>query len=232
MIREHWRELGFWRWWWHNRVPTTARLVGALIAVIVFLGGGFLAADRLATASTGLSTGAYTFETTVQKVVTVREHGKTIVKRVPVVRRIAMTPRTVMETRYDTRVITTPGGVRIVERKVVRTVPVIRRRVVTVNGKTRTTTETRLVQTTRTQTQTQTQTQTTVVTNQNTTTLEHTHTETNVRTETQPVTVKQTETQTTTVTVTQTQTQTLPAQTVTSILTVTLPIVTVTVQGP
>ena len=229
MIREHWRELGFWRWWWNNRVPTTARLIGALIAVIVFLGGGFLAADRLATASAGLSTGAYTFETTVEKVVTVREHGKTIVKRVPVVRRIAMTPRTVMETRFDTRVITTPGGIRIVERRVVRTVPVIRRRVVTVNGKTRTTTETRLVQTTRIQTATQTQ--TTVVTNQNTTTLEHTHTETNVRTETQPVTVKQTETQTNTVTVTQTQTQTLPAQTVTNILTVTLPVVTVTIPG-
>ena len=75
--------------------------------VLLVLGGGFLAADRLATASTGLSTGA--FETTVEKVVTVREHGKTIVKSVPVVRRVS-------QTLLDTRVITTPGGVRIVER--------------------------------------------------------------------------------------------------------------------
>src|SRR4051794_16101359 len=107
MIREHWRELGFWRWWWQNRVPTTARLATAFGAVLLFLGGGFLAADRLATASTGLSTGAYTFETTVEKVVTVREHGKTIVKRVPVVRRVSMTPQTVVQTLLDTRVITT-----------------------------------------------------------------------------------------------------------------------------
>ena len=227
MIREHWRELGFWRWWWHNRVPTAARLGSAAVAVLIFLGGGFLAADRLATASTGLSTGAYTFETTVEKVVTVHEHGKTVVKRVPVIRRITMTPQTVVQTVLDTRVITTPGGVRVVERKVVRTVPVISRRVVTVNGKTRTTTETRLIQTTRTQTQTQTQIQTAVVTNQNTTTLEHTHTDT--LTQTQTVTQTQTQTALVTVTQTVTATQTLPAQTVTDILTVTLPGITVTV---
>ena len=225
MIREHWRELGFWRWWWRNRVPTTARLGSAIAAVLLFLGGGFLAADRLATASTGLSTGAYTFETTVEKVVTVRQHGKTVVKRVPVIRRITMTPQTVVQTLLDTRVVTTPGGVRVVERKVVQTVPVIRRRVVTVNGKTRTTTETRLVQTTRTQTQTQIQ--TAVVTNQNTTTLEHTHTDT--LTQTQTVTQTQTQTALVTVVQTVTATQTLPAQTVTDILTVTLPGITVTV---
>jgi hypothetical protein len=195
-------------------------LVGGLAGVLLALGGGFLAADRLASANAGLATGAYTFETTVDKVVTVRENGRIVVKRVPMVRRVSVRPQTAYQTLYDTRVTTTPGGVRVVEKNVVRLVPVISRHVVTVNGKTRTTTETRLVETT------QTQTQTTVVTNQNTTTLEHT------RTETQPVTVKQTETQTATVTVTQTQTQTLPAQTVTAVVTVTVPLITVTITTP
>ena len=63
----------------------------AAAVVLLVLGGGFLAADRLATASAGLSTGAS--ETTVEKVVTVREHGKTIVKRVLVVRRVSQTLR-------------------------------------------------------------------------------------------------------------------------------------------
>jgi hypothetical protein len=76
MVREHWRELGFWRWWWINRVPPSARLVGGLAGVLLALGGGFLAADRLASANAGLATGAYTFETTVDKVVTVRENRR------------------------------------------------------------------------------------------------------------------------------------------------------------
>jgi len=58
-MRDHWRELGFWRWWWHHRVPAGAKFAAITAAVAVFLSGGFFAANRLASASAGLSTGAY-----------------------------------------------------------------------------------------------------------------------------------------------------------------------------
>ena len=156
----------------------------------------------------------YTIESTVSKLVTIRDHGKTIVKRVPVIRRVLVPP----DTQYVTT--TTPGGVRVVKQRVVDYVPVVKRRVYTVKGKTRTVTvtESRLVPTVRTQTQTQTQiqvqTQTNVVTDQQTV-VNNTNTVTVVSTRTdtviQPVTVVETDTRT----VTETQTVTTPAETVT-----------------
>jgi len=56
---------------------------------------------------------------------------------VPVVRRVVYRPQTAFRTLFGTRVITTRGGVRYI--------PVVKKRVVTVNGKTRTITETQLV---------------------------------------------------------------------------------------
>jgi hypothetical protein len=221
MIRKHWHDVRFWRWWWQNQVPQRVKFGGGIAAVVLVLAAGFFAAVQLSTASAGVApTGAYTFETTVEKLVTVREHGRTVVKRIPVVRRVFVRPQTAFQTLYDTRVITTPGGVRIVRKQVL--VPVIKRHVVTVNGKTKTITSTRLVPTTKTMTQT------TVVTNQGTTTVVNNHTDT------VGVTVKQTQTQTQTETVTQTQTQTqtetLPPETVT--VTVTQDPVTVTETEP
>jgi hypothetical protein len=26
-MREHWREFGFWRWWWRTRVPVDAKIL-------------------------------------------------------------------------------------------------------------------------------------------------------------------------------------------------------------
>jgi hypothetical protein len=216
MFRKHWREPSFWRWWWRERAPQEARLAVAAVAVVAFLAGGFFAADRLAQANAGVSeTDAFTFQTTVERLVTVREHGKTVVRRVPVVRRVFLRPQTAFETRFDTRVITTPGGVKTVRQRVVKLVPVVSRRIVTVNGKTRTLTETRLVPTTRVETRTQ----TSVVTNQQTVVNQDTTTVVATRTETLPVT--QTETQTRTVV----ETQTLPPETVTQ----TVPAVTIVV---
>jgi hypothetical protein len=213
VFRQHWRELDFWRWLWHSRTPAGAKAGLAVIAVAAILGGGFFAADRLSRANASVSaTDAFTFETTIQKLVTVREHGKTIVRRVPVVRRVFLRPQTAFETRYDTRVITTPGGVRVVRQRVVRYVRVVKRHVITVNGKTQTVTRTQLVPTTRIETQTQ----TSVVTNERTVVNQNTVTVVNSHTETVPVTVTDTQTETVV------ETQTLPPGTVTETVPVTV----------
>ena len=92
------------------------------------LGGGWIAADRLSSASaSGASSPGFTFETTVEKVVTVREKGKLVRKLVPVVRKVFVKRQTKFKTLTDvtTDVIKTPGGVRIVRHKVVKLVPVV-----------------------------------------------------------------------------------------------------------
>ena len=121
------------------------------------LGGGWIAADRLSTASASVSTADQflTFETTVQKVVTVREKGKLVRKLVPVVRKVFVKRQAQFKTLTDvqTDVIKTPGGTRTVEHKVVKLVPVVKKKVITVNGKTKTLVTTQLVPTTNVQTQ-------------------------------------------------------------------------------
>ena len=86
MIREHWRAPSFWHWYWRREVPVTAKaaLLGAF--VLALLVGGYFAAGGLNGASAAGSS-SYVLETTITKVVTVREHGKLLVKKVPVVLR-------------------------------------------------------------------------------------------------------------------------------------------------
>jgi hypothetical protein len=200
-------------------------LVGAVV-IVLMLGGGWFAADRLSTASAGVtqSGGVLTFETTVQKVVTLREKGKIVRKLVPVVRKVFVKRRTAFKTTTDvqTSVVTLNGGVRTVRTKVVVHVPVVSRKVITVNGKTKTIVTTRLVPTTnietqtstltRTQTQTQTQVQVQVQTQTQTQTQTNNVTTTKTVVTTQPVTVVQPVTTTRTVTNVQTVTvtQTVP----------------------
>ena len=101
-------------------------------------------------------TGPYVLETTVQKYVTVREKGKIVRKLVPVVKRVKVFQRreTAFETqlRYSTRVVTTPGAVHTIRRLVTTIVPVVKKQVVKVNGKTYTVVTTRFVPTTRVET--------------------------------------------------------------------------------
>ena len=215
MFRKHWREPGFWRWWWGSQAPHGAKVSLAGLALLAFLGVGFLAAVRLSEADAGGSGArALTFQTTVDKLVTVRDRGRIVVKRVLVVRRVVYRPETAVRTLFGTRLITTRGGVRYV--------PVVKKSVVTVNGKTRTITNTQLVPTTRTRTQTQTQTQTQAQTQTQTQTQVVTEQQTVVRTESNTVTV------TVTVPVTVVETETVPTPTVT----VTIPVVTVTITVP
>lgn len=213
--------------------------MGVVLAAILV--GGWFVADGLTAAKANAGADSLILETTVNKLVTVREKGKLVTKTIPVVKRVVRVQshtQTQVERqtdlRYSTRVLTTPGGVRVVRRVVTTRVPVVENHVVTVNGKTKTVAVTSYVPTTRVETQTQTQTQTetrqqTVTqpgasnTVTQTSTLNHTTTDvlTQVVTTTQTQTVTQTQTQTVVQTVT--DTVTLPPVTVTDVITITLP---------
>ena len=220
----------YWRWYWHERVSVEVKALLGVALLALMLGGGWIAADRLSTAGASVSGAeALTIETTVQKVVTVREKGKLVVKRVPVVKKVFLRPRTAFETLTDVRtnVVTVAGGVRTVRTKVVVHVPVVSKKVVTVNGTTKTVVTTRLMPTTTVETQTRTQTQV------------QTQTQTQVQVQTQVQT--QTQTQTSVSTTTRTVTQPATTRTVTTTETVTVPVtvtetatvpVTVTVTAP
>jgi len=223
-LRNNWRSPAFWRYWWREGIRRDIKLLVILVLIPILLVGGYFAASGLTSAQASGGSSSYVLETTIQKVVTVREHGRVIVKRMPVVvRRTIVKNHTSRETIVDTRVVTTPGGVHYVTRKVLRYVPVVHKRVVTIKGKTTTITETRLVPTIKTQTQTLTN-----VVN---------HSETVVQPVTTVVVKTQTETQTlppNTVTVTKTQTETQTetrtvTETVTQTQTVTEPSITITV---
>ena len=131
MFRDNWRSPAFWRWWWRTSVPAEVKLPLALALVALLLVGGYYAAGRLSGASAANDSGSYVVESTVRKVVTVRQHGKLVVKRVPVVvHRTVVRSQTAYQTAYQTvidkRVVTAKAQVRQVEKKVTQVVPVER----------------------------------------------------------------------------------------------------------
>jgi hypothetical protein len=228
MPRGTWKEHTFWRWFWRD-LPLAARLFAILDLAIVLLVGGYFASSRLTGTSNAQSADSYVRETTISKVVTVKEHGRTVVKRVPVVvRKTIVRASTAWATSVDTRVVTKPGGIRYVTKKVMRYVPVVKKRTVLVDGKTKTVTETRLVPTVKTETavvtnqQTVTNQSTVVVNKSNTVTQPVTTVETRTVTS-PPQTVTHTETQTVTDTVTQTVVTTVQEPGTTITITVPLP---------
>jgi hypothetical protein len=228
MFRHNWRTFAFWRWWWRSYVPVDAKYMALVLLAGVLLVGGYFASGHLAGANAAGSVDSYVRETTISKVITVKEHGRTVVKRVPVVvRKTIVHSSTAWATSVDTRVVTTPGGVRYVTKKVTRYVPVVKKRTVLVDGKTKTVTETRLVPTVKTETA--------VVTNQQTVTNQSTVVVNKSSTVTQPVTTVETHTvtlppETVTHTETQTQTETVTQTVVTTVqgppitITITLPL--------
>lgn len=205
MFRRRLLDPGYWRWYWSMRASPAARLVvGAAVLGLLFVGGWF-GARHLTAADAQTATGRYVIRETVQKVVTLRRRGKVIRRLVPVVRRVTVAP----ETRYATEVVTVPG---VVKQPVVRYVPTVRDRIVTVGGKTTTVSETRLVPTTtdRTRTAVVTATQTRTVTNPQTVTNQNTVTRTLTTTDTRTVTNSETVVRTVTSTLPVTVTETLP----------------------
>jgi hypothetical protein len=217
-----WFDYGWYRYLWARRLTYAQKSVIGLTGLAALAGVGFVTVA--ATAGSGGGAETYVAATlTTSKLVTVREHGKIVTKRVPVLRRIYAKPVTVMEMQT----LTTPGGTSVVTRPVVRYRRVVQRDVVTVNG--RPVTVSRLV------TDTKVLTNTTLVTiaNERTATLtqDRTVNQTVSQTVNQTVNRTVTDVQTVTpdpVTVTRTETETVtqPADTVTvvSIVTVTVPV--------
>ena len=108
-------------------VPAEVKLPLGLALVALLLVGGYFAAGQLSGASASSSTDSYVLQTTVRKVVTVHQHGKLVVKRVPVViRRNVVRSQTSYQTVVNTRVVTTKGGVQRVVKKVTQILPVER----------------------------------------------------------------------------------------------------------
>jgi hypothetical protein len=223
---------------WYRRVSPEGKLALFAVALLLLGGGGWFAADRLTAAHAGVGTlDPFVLETTVHKIVTVRERGKIVRKVVPVVKKVYLPRQTalVLRTQYEKQFLTTPGSLRVVRRLVTTYVPVVKKQVVTVDGKTRTVVRKQLVRTTRVETQiqvqTQTQTRVAVTTNQQTVVNQQTVTNSRVVTQTETLPAKNTTVTSPPVTVTgptETVTVTRPGDTVT----VTGPGETVTVTGP
>jgi hypothetical protein len=239
VFRRHWREPGFWRWWWTNRAPGAVRLGLGLFLLAAVLVGGLLTADRLSTAKGGVEATAVlrTYVETVNRVVTVREKGKIVRKVVPVVHirkvkvKVLSKPQTVLQTQtsFRTLEVTTKGKVRTIRQRVIKRVPVVKTHLVTVSGKTQTVAVTQYKPTTAVETRSQTVTNSQTVVNSRTVT--NTNTETDVLTTVQTKTQTQTQTVQNTVTETNVVTQTLPV-TVQVTVPVTITVTTTASTGP
>jgi hypothetical protein len=146
-MREHWRELDFWRWWWHERISGVAKAVLALLLLGAVVAGGWYAAVRLPSAKASGS-GTRTIVRTVEHVITVQTGGKIVVKRVPVIRKVyvankAAAPTTV---RIAHTVLSTQTVVRTIDAPAIPSRP----ETVTLPAHTRTVTKTRTITTTKT----------------------------------------------------------------------------------
>lgn len=143
MIRDHWRELAFWRWWWQNRVPFGAKAVLAVIVLAALVGGGWFASGGLPSAGAS-DKRSVTLVSTLERVVTLRGKERVLVRRVPVVRTVyvpnrAAAPKTVgrattvLVTRTFYRTVSTAGK-KQPARTVSRVVTVTKTRPVTVTS--------------------------------------------------------------------------------------------------
>ncbi len=120
-----WLDPAWYRHLW-SRMSLDLR-VGMIVAALVALGvGGFAAVTAIHEESSTYSS----LLTTSQRTVHVREQGRIVVKRIPVVKRIYARPVTVEQTRT----IKTIGGTKIVTQRVVRYKPVHRPKVLTVRN--------------------------------------------------------------------------------------------------
>jgi hypothetical protein len=231
-----WMDPSWYQYLWRRRLPPQAKVALVSLLIVAGLAGGWFVAGTLTGAQADSGSDAFVLaSTTTQKVVTVHEHGKEVVKRIPVVRVVRLKAQ--KETVVDVRTGTTPGGVSVQRVTRLRYVPVkkvVSRTVTNTvlrNGKTHTVVSVRPVTVrqiappvTVSQTQTDSRTQTQVVTNERTVVNDHTETVTLPPvTETQVVT--QTRTAVSTATETQTVTVTPPPVTVvvTNFVTITLP---------
>ena len=208
VIRNYWRDPHFWTWWWKQRVPSEAKVVMAVVIVSLLGFGGYAAAGGLNTAVTATSSEPLSAQvTTVEKVLTIREGGRVVTRPVRVVRTIPGLGSTSFSTQVLLNTVTTPGDTYVVTQRDVRTVPVVRRVVVTRDGRIRTIVETRPGRT-----------RTSIVTDQRTVTNERVLTSERVVTNERVVTRDRVVTDSVTVRSTETIRETLPVTVVETIV--------------
>jgi hypothetical protein len=120
-----WLDPRWYRHRWH-RMSLDLR-AGIIVVTLAALGvGGFAAVTAIHEKPSTYAA----LLTTSQRTVHVREQGRMVVKRIPVVKRIYARPVTVEQTRT----IKTIGGTNIVTQRVVRYKPVYRPKVLTVRN--------------------------------------------------------------------------------------------------
>jgi hypothetical protein len=210
-------------WYRYLRQQYPDAALALFLVLLTFLGVGGFFTYRSTAGDTAAEAESYVpLLTTGTKVVRVREHGKVVLRRVAVVRRIFAKPVTVMETQT----IQTPSGIKVVRRPVIHYQPVYRRKVIRLHGKavtinqvvtdTRMLTDTQFLTTTNVVTNEHTVVNTSTVVNERTSTVVNERTNTVDQTVTRLVTTVLTETSPgPTVTETNTRTETLPPVTVT-----------------
>src|SRR5215467_2198020 len=75
-----------WHRWWRERVPFEHKAALVVLFLAALLVGGWLAADSLSTASASVSKSSSVVVETVERIVTVREPGRSVTTRIPVVK--------------------------------------------------------------------------------------------------------------------------------------------------
>ena len=106
-LSRHWQGLG-----WETRASVL------IIAISVLALAGFFSVSSISSSNAdGVARQTYVLlTTTATKLVRIKEHGAVVIERVPVVKRLYARPVTLQETRT----VQTPGGTKIMTRRVVR----------------------------------------------------------------------------------------------------------------
>src|SRR5476649_1779129 len=97
ILKSRWLDRNWYRYLWQTRLPWEAKVAVLFAVAALVLVGGYFAADQLASASAGTTSGvdAYIVQsTTVTKVVTIKKNGRTIIKRYPVVHTVRLKAKT------------------------------------------------------------------------------------------------------------------------------------------
>ena len=136
-MNHKWRDLGFWQWWWRERVSyeTKAGVLVGLFALLLI--GGYFGASSINSVAASPEDEVYV--RTVERQITVRRGGEVVTKPVRVVRVRTVTggggAAAVTQTQTLRKTVTSPGSTVVVTERDVETVPVIRRLVETRDGR-------------------------------------------------------------------------------------------------
>ncbi len=131
MLRNRWLDPEWYRHLW-RRTRWDVRALIVVSALALSGATGFTVVTATADKPQDSTSNYVPVMTTVIQTVQVREHGRTVIKRVPVVKKIYAKPVTVLQTKTVTLA---DGTVKVVTTPVIRYRPVYRNKLVYVKGK-------------------------------------------------------------------------------------------------